>query len=755
MTTTVKITELANIGANIATNTLVPVVNMAGTPETQKANLQIVGNLILNQAGNNLVRAAQANIALSVVNAAQPNITSVGTLTTLTVSGNVTAGNIITSGKANLGNSGNVIITGGSAGYVLSTDGAGNLSWTAGGGGIQGLQGVNGSQGLQGVNGSQGIQGQSGTQGTQGVNGSQGIQGLQGILGVQGTTGVQGSLGLQGYDGVDSATTLRYTLQDTANANPSGAGNFSSCCNVGLALTNSFKFAYGTLAGQPAEGFFDTINAALSGGISAYIQVSQANNPGISALYKVSSISYSDPGNGGQYNVAIDGGAAIYGYGNWTVGLEYGISMVLNGAQGIQGTVGIQGIQGIQGAQGTNGIQGVQGFGYNQLQGLQGLQGTSFSTTLSANLNANNYSISNIGNLSASSSNFTGNLYFSNNSSIQENSGFMVIKGQNGGEIQYEDGVVSSYSTGANSSYAYMFATNGTTDSILSLAPLNANISNANLTVSGNVYVTSNIDLTGNLIFNNNTEQNTAWTGSVSEIKNGGSNITIPQSSGNIDFHISTLMYGRIGSAIQFGYQAGDSNILANGIAIGTRASQHDQGNLAISLGTYAGHQTQGNFAVSIGSNAGYIYQSNNAIAIGKNAGYTNQGANSIAIGALAGNTDQSANSIVLNATGAALDAANQGLYIAPVRNDTGNTTNTLFFNSSTKEFTYSSSYNTIKTSGDTYANLPLAGTAGAGTRAFVTDSNLVMAGNFGATLTGGGSNGVPVVSDGTNWRIG
>lgn len=95
MTTSVKITALTNIGANIAYTTLVPVVNMSGTPETQKANLQILGNLILNGAGGSYFpRAAQANLALSVANAAQPNITSVGTLTSLAVTGNITAGNI-------------------------------------------------------------------------------------------------------------------------------------------------------------------------------------------------------------------------------------------------------------------------------------------------------------------------------------------------------------------------------------------------------------------------------------------------------------------------------------------------------------------------------------------------------------------------------------------------------------------------------------------------------------------------------------
>ena len=41
------------------------------------------------------------------------------------------------------------------------------------------------------------------------------------------------------------------------------------------------------------------------------------------------------------------------------------------------------------------------------------------------------------------------------------------------------------------------------------------------------------------------------------------------------------------------------------------------------------------------------------------------------------------------------------------------------------------------------------------GARAFVNDGNLVASGNFGAQVIGGGSNVVPVWSDGANWYIG
>ena len=96
MATNIKITALSDItSANMTYNDLVAVVDMNGTAETKKANVQIVGNLILSGAGGSyFAKAAQATNAETVSNAAQPNITSTGTLTAVTVTGNVAAGNV-------------------------------------------------------------------------------------------------------------------------------------------------------------------------------------------------------------------------------------------------------------------------------------------------------------------------------------------------------------------------------------------------------------------------------------------------------------------------------------------------------------------------------------------------------------------------------------------------------------------------------------------------------------------------------------
>jgi hypothetical protein len=57
-----------------------------------------------------------------------------------------------------------------------------------------------------------------------------------------------------------------------------------------------------------------------------------------------------------------------------------------------------------------------------------------------------------------------------------------------------------------------------------------------------------------------------------------------------------------------------------------------------------------------------------------------------------------------------------------------------------------------LETGSTTVASLASAATVGTGARAFVTDAT---ASTFASVVAGGGSNRVPVYSDGTDWRIG
>jgi hypothetical protein len=135
------------IGASLITGTLTTAAQPNVTSVGTLTSLAVSGNVT---AGN--VYANSGTIGANVITGnlltgtlttnAQPNVTSVGTLTSLAVTGNVTAGNLYAnsgtlgvatlnvSGESNLNNVGNVYIGGGNANQILQTDGAGNLSWT-------------------------------------------------------------------------------------------------------------------------------------------------------------------------------------------------------------------------------------------------------------------------------------------------------------------------------------------------------------------------------------------------------------------------------------------------------------------------------------------------------------------------------------------------------------------------------------------------------------------------------------------------
>lgn len=99
------------------------------------ANITGTGNFTgnLSAANASLGNLVTANFFSGVLTtAAQPNITSLGTLGSLNTTGNVSVGgNLSVTAKSNLGPNSNVIITGGASGAYLQTDGSGNLAWAA------------------------------------------------------------------------------------------------------------------------------------------------------------------------------------------------------------------------------------------------------------------------------------------------------------------------------------------------------------------------------------------------------------------------------------------------------------------------------------------------------------------------------------------------------------------------------------------------------------------------------------------------
>jgi len=98
--------------ANITATTFIGALTGLASSATVAASANsVAGANVSGQVSNALV-------ASTVYTNAQPNITSVGTLSSLTVAGTTTLGNI-----------GNLRISGGTANYLLQTDGTGNLVW--------------------------------------------------------------------------------------------------------------------------------------------------------------------------------------------------------------------------------------------------------------------------------------------------------------------------------------------------------------------------------------------------------------------------------------------------------------------------------------------------------------------------------------------------------------------------------------------------------------------------------------------------
>ena len=161
-----KTTNVLTVG-NIVAGNVNATHSGSGAGLTNIPGANVTGTVANATYATDAGAATSALTAGTVTTNAQPNITSVGTLTSLTSTGNISAANVNVTGTvyssgisstglasltilnvsttANLGAASNVKITGGSNGYFLQTDGTGNLSWQAAAGG-NGSPGGNNTQ---------------------------------------------------------------------------------------------------------------------------------------------------------------------------------------------------------------------------------------------------------------------------------------------------------------------------------------------------------------------------------------------------------------------------------------------------------------------------------------------------------------------------------------------------------------------------------------------------------------------------------
>jgi hypothetical protein len=215
--------------------------------------------------------------------------------------------------------------------------------------------------------------------------------------------------------------------------------------------------------------------------------------------------------------------------------------------------------------------------------------------------------------------------------------------------------------------------------------------------------------------------------------ENVGTNITTGQYNAVFGIGSGTALTTGYRNAIigsYTGYQitTGYSNVLAGtyaGAAITSGANNTcigDAAGTAIVAGA-------GNTLLGQNSGAGVTSGTTN-VCVGYNSGggITSGGGNTV-IGASLGSLSNPSNTLILGAGGVQLVVADSTT-VRPQK--------------------------PIRLPSYTVSGLPSASTAGAGSRAWVTDATVSYSGtNLGTTASGGGSFGAPVISNGTNWIIG
>ena len=179
-------------------------------------------------------------------------------------------------------------------------------------------------------------------------------------------------------------------------------------------------------------------------------------------------------------------------------------------------------------------------------------------------------------------------------------------------------------------------------------------------------------------------------------------------------------------------------------------------GNLSTPGTLYVGMPITGNSSISIKgiTNQGTIYSSGNITSDSFVEGVYLKADTSLAVwGSNASTSTTTGAATILGGLGVGGNINAGGDVTA-----TGNVTANNFVTSGSSGNISGANYisaNYFKATPTTVTSLPAAATAGAGARTFVTNSSLAASGNFGATVSGGGSNTVPVYSDGSSWRIG
>jgi hypothetical protein len=309
-------TAITANAANLTGNTLSSgIVTSSLTSVGTLSNLAVTGDITSGNVYANSGTIGANLLTGTLTTAAQPNITSVGTLSNLSVSGNVVGGNLVTAGVANVGSLsvtgtsnlgpvGNVTITGGSNGYYLQTNGSGSLSWAAVPSGT-GISNGNSNVDIPSANGNINLTAVGNTimviSGT-GAN----IAGYANVSGnlSAGNIALISSGNISGANNI-SATTLTGTLTTAAQPNITSVGTLS-----GLTANSTINFTSASNVSLGPVG-----NVKITGGSSN--QYLQTDGTGNLSWANVDSASLAN-GNS-NINILLNGNITVSSAGNANV----------------------------------------------------------------------------------------------------------------------------------------------------------------------------------------------------------------------------------------------------------------------------------------------------------------------------------------------------------------------------------------------------------------------------------------------------
>jgi len=717
MATNIKITALTDItSTNMTYNDLVAVVDMNGTPETKKANVQLLGNLILEGSGGSyFAKAAQATNAETVSNAAQTAITSVGTLTSLTVTGNVGAGNVTGTGGVF------TYVSGDGANLTNLPSGA-NSAAIANGTSNVNIPTLNGNINLSSA-GTSNVAIITGTgvnvAGTLNATGNAVVGNISATnLGNVSAINLDGNvLNILHGDGSWSADATSYgdsnvvTLLNAFGSNTitttgviTGDGSGLSAI-AGANVTGSVPLA--TLAG--------TANAVAGANVSGAVALAtSATTANAVALANVS-------GAGNIASINLDGNVSNVLRGDGTYTADAG------------GTYGDSNVVTLMGAFGSNTIT-TTGLVTGDGGGLSNVSLATFAGTANAVAYANVSGTPTLGNIStinidgAAANVLYGNGVFAAASSP-------ALTG---------DGYQLANLTGANVTGAIAFATTAN-------AVAYANVSGT--PTLGNIS-TINIDGSASTVLYGNGAFAAVASSPSTQIVNGTSNVTITGTDGNIDLQVGSANVGRI-------YTTGDAAPAFWAIAGNIEAVNDIETTggtfkgIGSGLSAITGANVSGTVALATTSGTVSTAAQPNITSTGTLTSLTVTGALGVTTGIITGDGGGISNVVAANISGTVNTAVLAQEVINSAQPNIGSvgTLSTLLVSGNVTGQSYVSATTALQTTPVITSALPAAATAGAGARSMVTDAD---AGSvFGAVLVGAGSLTLPVFSDGTDWRIG